>query len=265
MAEYGFVNGFVDDVIVSLQRIREYVKEDRFYEERVEICRLNNMIDSVLDSNDVLVAAFAHDMKNYSFGLVGSIEFRKAGKEQYKEVAYRALRLIERKAEELKRYGEVIDENITIRPEVVDMGNILDESIEEVDLEEHTLFVNGEIYRGGEIGKRVYADPILVRIILGNLLGNAVNHSKTDSINVNFNSREGFVRTSVQDRGIGISKEEINKIFAREYKGLNSKGTGIGLYVADRLVSLHGGDIDVESEPGKGSRFSFTLPEADIA
>jgi len=74
------------------------------------------------------------------------------------------------------------------------------------------------------------------------------------------------VEISVSDTGIGISPEDQGAIFDefRQAKGKNkgkSEGTGLGLTLAKRFVELHGGTIRVESEVGKGSTFTFTLPE----
>ena len=68
-----------------------------------------------------------------------------------------------------------------------------------------------------------------------------------------------------KDFGIGIRKEEINKVFERFYRGGDEltrkvKGSGLGLTLVKQIVEIHNGNIDVESEPGKGSTFSIRLP-----
>ena len=72
----------------------------------------------------------------------------------------------------------------------------------------------------------------------------------------------GAVRFTVTDTGKGISKEYQERIFEKFFQVPESgpKGTGLGLYIAREIVRGHGGDIGVESEPGKGSTFWFTLP-----
>ena len=73
------------------------------------------------------------------------------------------------------------------------------------------------------------------------------------------------IRVTVWDTGIGIKEEDQEKLF-KEFQQLDGgtdkryEGTGLGLALSKRLVEMHGGKIWVESEPGKGSRFSFTLP-----
>jgi signal transduction histidine kinase len=80
---------------------------------------------------------------------------------------------------------------------------------------------------------------------------------------------EAGVRIEVWDTGIGISPEDRGKLF-REFLQLDNtltkkyEGMGLGLYLSRKIVELHGGSIQVESEPGKGSRFSFTIPAARV-
>jgi signal transduction histidine kinase len=77
-----------------------------------------------------------------------------------------------------------------------------------------------------------------------------------------------FVRVSVKDTGVGIAPDDLQDIFdkyaqARSRATRSEKGTGLGLYITRQLVDLHGGHIEVQSELGKGSTFSFTIPAAD--
>ena len=74
---------------------------------------------------------------------------------------------------------------------------------------------------------------------------------------------EGYVSVSIADNGIGIAKEDLLHVFERFYKADKSRsggGTGLGLAIAKHIVQTHGGKISVQSEEGKGSVFSFTLP-----
>ena len=74
---------------------------------------------------------------------------------------------------------------------------------------------------------------------------------------------------SVKDTGIGIPQEAIPKLFTKFFRissvlEQGSKGTGLGLFISKSIISLHGGEISVKSEVGKGSTFSFTLPIANV-
>jgi two-component system OmpR family sensor kinase len=105
--------------------------------------------------------------------------------------------------------------------------------------------------------------------VLNNLLENAVAHThKGGTINVAAITRSDWVEVSVSDTGEGIPAEDLPHIFERFYRVDKSRaratgGSGLGLTIARRLVEAHGGKITVQSELGKGSRFSFTLPIAE--
>jgi signal transduction histidine kinase len=105
--------------------------------------------------------------------------------------------------------------------------------------------------------------------VLNNLLENAVVHTgKGGTINVAATMRDGQVEVRVTDTGEGIPVEDLPNIFERFYRVDRSRaratgGSGLGLTIARRLVESHGGKIGVQSELGKGSSFSFTVPIAD--
>jgi signal transduction histidine kinase len=104
--------------------------------------------------------------------------------------------------------------------------------------------------------------------VLSNLLGNACKFSASGGrVALRAWPEEGRTHFCVEDSGIGIAPEHQARVFARFYQVDSSpsrvfKGLGLGLCIAKDLVELHGGRIWVESEPGRGSRFHFTLPEA---
>ena len=110
--------------------------------------------------------------------------------------------------------------------------------------------------------EEVPADRYLIANVLGNLIENAVKYSEAD-IEVSIRSDEKFAIVSVKDNGIGIDRKYQKKIFEQFYRipGTQHKnGYGIGLALVKYAVRAHGGTIRVESEPGKGSTFTFTLP-----
>jgi len=101
--------------------------------------------------------------------------------------------------------------------------------------------------------------------VIDNLLSNAVKYSPTGGeIVVRVEETGGAARVSVRDHGVGIPTGALNRIFDRFYRAdghaTDTNGFGIGLFVAKSIVELHGGQIEVASEPDRGSTFSFTVP-----
>jgi signal transduction histidine kinase/CheY-like chemotaxis protein len=112
---------------------------------------------------------------------------------------------------------------------------------------------------------QVYADRLRFKQIIYNLVSNALKFTpQNGSIVVSAAVREGSVWLTVADTGIGISPEDQASIFDKFYQVRSAtpvrEGAGLGLAISRRLVEQHSGRIWVESEPGRGSRFSFTLP-----
>jgi two-component system phosphate regulon sensor histidine kinase PhoR len=101
-----------------------------------------------------------------------------------------------------------------------------------------------------------------------NLVDNAVNYTPAGGmIQVSAWSGGDFVYVSVRDTGIGIAKEDQKRIFERFYRAdhegvLVVPGTGLGLSIVQSLVEMHGGRMELESQPGQGSTFTFSLPVA---
>jgi PAS domain S-box-containing protein len=112
----------------------------------------------------------------------------------------------------------------------------------------------------------VQADPNRLLQVFVNLINNATKFTESGGITIDMTRKGRSVRIGVTDTGIGISKEDKNKLFKKFYQlkhGLTMQegaGTGLGLTIAKEIVHLHGGKIGVISEIGKGSTFWFTLP-----
>jgi PAS domain S-box-containing protein len=112
----------------------------------------------------------------------------------------------------------------------------------------------------------VNADSVRVIQVLGNLLRNAIKFTPQGGrITVSAEDRDGKLVLSVRDTGSGIADENLARIFDRYWQsadGSHARGTGLGLSIAKGIVEAHGGRIWVDSTPGEGSTFAFTLPHA---
>ena len=118
-----------------------------------------------------------------------------------------------------------------------------------------------------EPGVTIEGDKKLVMTLLSNLLENALKNTPEEgTVTLELSQDQGWVNIKVTDSGIGIPEEHLGHIFDRFYRVPNSEnennGTGLGLAICKSIVVALGGDIEVESEPGKGSTFTVTLPLA---
>jgi len=114
----------------------------------------------------------------------------------------------------------------------------------------------------------VSVDRGQIERVVTNLVTNAIRVTPSHgSITVSAAQRDGDVSISVSDTGIGIPRDYLTKIFEpfAQVPGASSGGTGLGLAISRRIVEAHGGELRVDSEPGKGSTFTFTVPISEEA
>ena len=121
---------------------------------------------------------------------------------------------------------------------------------------------------------RVIGDDVRIRQILTNIITNGIKYTKEGSVTLNIDWSKArkdsiFVKVSVVDTGVGIKKEDIGKLFETFQrldieKNRNIEGTGLGMGITVKLLNMMGSKLDVESEYGKGSTFSFTIEQTVV-
>ncbi len=154
-------------------------------------------------------------------------------------------------------------ERLVLHAEAIDVKKVIQDAIEGVKRQTvtHQFAVSAP-----QKLPPVYADPLRLERILYNLLENAVKYSpQGGEIKVSVQPEKEQLLIGVSDQGVGISPADQAKLFApfqrlEESRPGGARGVGLGLLVCQRLVEAHGGRIWVESEPGRGSTFFFTLP-----
>ena len=101
--------------------------------------------------------------------------------------------------------------------------------------------------------------------MLKNLIGNSIKFTDSGFIALEVEKKDNHLLIAIEDTGIGISNDELKKIFTKFYQAYtgedrNNKGTGLGLFISKEIIKKHNGTISVESNVGKGSRFMIQLP-----
>ena len=125
-----------------------------------------------------------------------------------------------------------------------------------------------KLVTGGDLDAVVYGDAESLTVALNNLIANAVHYSPDNSqVGIGAVRRNSFIEIAVTDQGIGMTKDESERVFERFYRtdqarSRSTGGSGLGLSIVKHIVSNHGGDIRVWSSPGKGSTFTIRIPEA---
>jgi PAS domain S-box-containing protein len=151
--------------------------------------------------------------------------------------------------------------NIELHKLPFDFDKMVKETVEAIQAASN----HHKIHISGTSGIVVSADESHIVQVLNNLLSNAIKYSPdADAVQVHISRVSEFVKVSIADEGMGISSEDQKKVFERFFRSGDIQqrfpGMGIGLYICEQIIKNHNGTLWVESEMGKGSTFSFTLP-----
>jgi len=161
-------------------------------------------------------------------------------------------------------FARIEADKMEVRVEPVDVEEIIHGAASAIE----PVLTNGSVRLVREVPRAsptVNTDREKLRQIILNLLDNAVKFTEHGEIKIAVSQQNGWLRLVISDTGIGIAKEDLDKIFEEFHRGhfsnsRNYRGTGLGLAIVKRLVRLLGGQIDVASEVGKGANFTVTLP-----
>ncbi|MFY9152304.1 MAG: PAS domain-containing sensor histidine kinase [Prolixibacteraceae bacterium] len=224
-------------------------------------------------TKDKLFSIIAHDLRNPFFFMIGYSEVLK---KQVKELdsntiekyagiinsaAVKTFGLVENLLDWAKiQQGKMFfnPSDIGLKKMVDDVFNLLKENADNKEIEFFNHIPDHML---------VFADQNMLKTILRNLISNGLKFTNNNGfIDIGTIENENEIRIIVKDNGIGIKPENISQLFQatsnQTTRGTeNEKGTGLGLILCHEFVSKHGGQIEVESELGIGSVFSFTLPK----
>ncbi len=182
----------------------------------------------------------------------------------YLEIILRHSERLSRLVEDLLELSRLESGKFTLEPEPLDVALLVAKLCRELEPRLQERRVSVRIAAQG--APRAFADARAVEQILQNLLDNALKYSDPErEIEVRVEADGDDVRVDVADQGIGIPEADRARIFERFYRvdrgrSREQGGTGLGLSIVKHLVQANGGEVWVESTPGVGSTFSFTLP-----
>jgi signal transduction histidine kinase len=218
-----------------------------------------------------MVADVAHELRTPLSNIQGYLEALRDGvmkpdKETIRSL-YEEASLLSRLVDDLQELSLAEAGELKLVRQVEDIGGLIRQAVAAVEAQKKAKGLSLAV----ELPELppVNIDSRRIGEVLRNLLENAVAHTgKGDTITVTARQLDRLVEISVTDSGEGIPAKELPNIFERFYRVDKSRaratgGSGLGLTIARRLVEAHGGRIEVQSEPGKGSRFAFTVPVAD--
>ena len=244
--------------------------------EAIYVSKLNEQaLNQALKTKDDFLANMSHELRTPLNAIMGRAEAMQAG--IYGSVSAKqgkALKTIEQSGRHLLAlindvltFAKMEAEALTLEKSSVDLQAICEESLNLVR-DQATQKQIKVIFTLDHDVTIIQADERRLKQILLNLLSNAVKFTPAGGkvgLTVMGDETDGIVRLTVWDKGIGIAEEDLQQLFkpfvqidsrlSREYEG-----TGLGLALVERLTRLHGGEINVTSQPHRGSQFTVSLP-----
>lgn len=243
-----------------LNRIKQAVAHTRA---QTELARRKELLEEQRDNLEILNEVLRHDIRNDLQIITAQLDLLSNHVDEEGTEHLQTVRESAHSAAELTTTaGEIADVMTTqeIDRSKVNLKAVLEDEINTVRSTEQGVSLEIE----GELSDReVLADQML-EAVFGNLLRNAVQHNdkETPEIVVSTERRDDMLAVRIADNGPGITDDHKMSVFEKGEMGLESEGTGIGLYLVDTLVSEYGGDVWVEDNEPDGSVFVVTLPVA---
>jgi PAS domain S-box-containing protein len=246
---------FADDHGLSVYS--RNVTERKEYEERLKTQR---------DTLDVLNRVLSHDVRNdlqlvTAYAELISDRLDEEGRTYVETISESAAHAVELTKTASEISNILFAENG--RPKRTPLGTVLETEIESI----RTAHPDAVVLVDGEIRDASVAADEMLGSVFRNLLKNAVQHNdkQVPEVTVSTGARAEAVTVRVADNGPGIPDAQKDAVFGKGEKGLDSRGTGIGLYLVSLLVDRYGGEVDVSDNEPEGAVFSVTLPtvEAD--
>jgi PAS domain S-box-containing protein len=264
----GIITNMLEDKSVGAMVANYHdVTKRKEYEETLE--KSNRELTKANEELDKFVYSVSHDLRAPLSSMSGIIEI--IGQESRDQFVLEHLEMINDSIRRLDGFiADILsysrNSRMELRKEEIDFKEMLN------DITSHLKYMSG-INRQVDIildiheGKKFRSDKSRISMVLNNLISNAIRYQdpavSDPFVNVKVNMSDTETNIIVKDNGIGISKENIEKIFEMFYRvSENSIGSGLGLYLVKEIVDKLEGKIEIESELGKGTVFSVHIPNS---
>lgn len=248
--------------------------ERKVKERTVELAKLNEELKRISKAKSDFVSAVSHELrtpltsiKGYASILIaGKLgEIAPAQKERLEKIDKHSNNLVHL-INNLLDIARIESGRVQMDIKEISLKELLDSTIDiftpQIKEKNMTFKINSNI----KIDK-IKADRSQIERVFLNLLSNAVKFTpEKGKISLTIDEKEESIRFSVEDTGIGIPKQDIEKIGQEFFRANNTqdqniKGTGLGISLVKKIIEAHNGKLWIESELGKGTKFSFTIPK----
>ena len=264
--------------ILDLKLLEEKVRERTLQIEaqKLEIMGKNAELNELNAAKDKFFSIIAHDLRNPFNAIIGLTDVLLMGlPEQDAEMLERTLHNIQGSSqqahellENLLLWARSQTGSMDFNPQPFDLQVKIKEVIELLSVQAAQKNISIRLEENDSL--LIKADANMINTVLRNLLTNALKFTpKNGEVRIKFFENNGFYLLIVRDNGVGIPAARIGKLFSidtsHKTKGTEQEpGTGLGLILCREFVEKHGGRMEVESEPGKGSEFRVLLPVEQV-
>ncbi|HHN66621.1 MAG TPA: response regulator [Thermopetrobacter sp.] len=233
-----------------------------------DLRRARRAAEEALQARTFLSAAITHELRTPVSGVVGMAGLLRdtdltPEQESYVTAIETSGRALLSMVDELLDTAQADDNDFSIRPAAFEVARLVEDVCELMAPRAHAKDIDLASFISPDIPARVEGDAARIRQVLLNLVGNAIRFTDDGGVLVRAEAAEDGVAFGIIDSGPGIAQEEQAAIFephAQTAHGRARGGSGLGLAISKRLVARMGGVLRVDSRPGEGARFHFTLP-----
>ncbi len=234
-----------------------------------ELVKAKAEADTANRAKSLFLANISHDLRTPLNGILGYAQILR-NEQSLSETDQKSIKIIERSANHLLNLiNDILDvakietERLQIEQRPVGFRAFLDDIADMMRLQARKKGLEFRKNFSDDLPETVMVDEKRLRQILLNLLTNAVKFTDSGAIDFSVAPDAAKIRFTVEDTGIGIPSDRLDEIFDPfqqiDKHAQSDEGTGLGLAIVKRLVDMMGGTIEVQSRPGTGSRFSFSL------
>lgn len=258
---------FLRDITLEKRTKELAISNQSLLKANTELDASQKLSEKLLKQMDEFISIASHEMKTPLTTAKGYTELMLLSLSEdnqtvlYATKANQAIGRLNNLVTELLDASKIQNGQLNYNITTFDFNKLLDETIEDI---QHSA-KNHSIQKTGNCSQQISGDRDRLQQVVINLLSNAVKYSpNADKVMVKIEEQDSKIQVSVQDFGVGISIQYLDKIFDRYYRveehAIHFQGLGIGLYISNNIIERHDGKMWAESEPEKGSTFYFTLP-----
>jgi two-component system, sensor histidine kinase and response regulator len=258
----------------TIEKGRQALQTDELKEQNLELEMQKRQLDEASKLKSAFLSNMSHELRTPLNAIVGFSELALKTNLTTQQTNYLSKIKISSHIL-LGLIGDILDlskiEANKLELEIIafNLEDVLQKTISQVSVQSHEKGLNLTVAVDEDVPKHLIGDPLRLGQILSNLSSNAVKFTEAGDIIICIKMLESYenialIQFSVQDTGIGITEEQIQKLFQPFTQADTSStrkygGTGLGLSISQKLVNRMGGDIWVKSEAGVGSTFFFTI------